>query len=375
MQLHQLDTSRRHDVAQFVDFPFTLYRDCPQWTPPLRGDARRTLDRDRHPFYQHSTADFFIVESAGQTVGRLAMLENRRYNEFRGTRAAFFGYFDVVEDVAVARCLFDAGFAWARKRGLDSVVGPRGVIGVDGSVLVEGFEQRAALAIPYNYPYYDAFIQDAGFVKSTDLLSGYLPASHILPERMQEVAAKVKARRGFAIKTFASKAEIRQWLPRVMAVHQAAFSQTRSYYPPTPAEVEAIIDTVMAIVDPRLVKLVLKDDEIVGFILALPDVSAGLQRANGRLFPFGWVHILRDKRRTEWVNVSVVGLLPAYQGLGANVMLYAELADIIHRSQFAHVEVIQVDEQNVKSRSDMETIGVRWTKRHRHYERRLETGD
>jgi ribosomal protein S18 acetylase RimI-like enzyme len=373
MRLRQLDTQNGRDVAQFIEFPFTLYRECPQWVPPLRRNAALTLNRARHPFYEHSTADFFVVESAGQTVGRMAMLDNRHFNEFRQTRAAFFGYFDAVDDVEVARRLFTAGFEWAKKRGLDTVIGPRGVIGVDGSVLVDGFEHRPALAIPYNYPYYDALIRDAGFVKSADLLSGYLPADHILPERMRQIAAKVKTRRGFVIKTFANKAEIKRWLPRVLAVHQAAFSQTRSYYPPTPAEVEAVMATLLAIVDPRLVKLVLQDEKIVGFILALHDVSAGLKRANGRLFPFGWYHILREKRRTDWVNVSAVGLLPAYQGLGANVMLYVELADVIRQSQFAHVEVIQVDEQNVKSRADMEAIGVRWTKRHRHYEKWLET--
>jgi ribosomal protein S18 acetylase RimI-like enzyme len=151
-------------------------------------------------------------------------------------------------------------------------------------------------------------------------------------------------------------------------VHQAAFSQTRSYYPPTPAEVEEVIGTLLLIIDPQLVKLILLEDEIAGFILAFHDISAGLQRANGNLFPFGWFHIWRDRRRTPWVNVSAVGLLPQYQGLGANVMLYAELEKIIHQSQFAHVEVIQVDEANYRSRADMENLGVQWYKRHRHYQ-------
>ena len=368
IRLRQLDADNGRDVNQFVEFPFALYRDCPHWTPPLRRAARQILDRRRHPFYAHSTADFFVVERGGETVGRMAMLENRRHNEFRQSRAAFFGYFDVIEEIEVARLLFDAAFVWARGRGLDAVIGPRGVIGVDGSVLVEGFERRAALAIPYNYPYYDAFIQDAGFRKSADLLSGYFPANHLLPERMRRIADKVKERRGFRIKSFSSRAEIKRWLPRVMAVHAAAFSQTRSYYPPTEAEVEEVIGTLLLIIDPRLVKLILLEEEIVGFILAFHDISGGLQRANGNLFPFGWFHIWRDRRRTPWVNVSAIGLLPQYQGLGANVMLYAELQNIIRQSQFAHVEVIQVDEANRRSRSDMENLGVQWYKRHRHYQ-------
>lgn len=368
MRLRQLDPDNRRDVNQFVEFPFALYRGCPQWTPPLRRAARQILDRCRHPFYAHSTADFFVVERDGATIGRMAMLENRRYNDFRQSRAAFFGYFDVVEEIEVARLLFAAAFDWTRQRGLDCIIGPRGVIGVDGSVLVEGFAHRAALAIPYNYPYYDAFIRDAGFRKSADLLSGYLPASHVMPERMRRIADKVMVRRGFRLKSFRSKAEIKRWLPRIVAVHQAAFSQTRSYYPPAEAEVEEVIGTLLVIIDPQLVKLILVEEEIVGFILAFHDISAGLQRANGNLFPFGWFHIWRDRRRTPWVNVSAVGLLPRYQGLGANVMLYAELEKIIHQSQFAHVEVIQVDEANSRSRADMEHIGVQWYKRHRHYQ-------
>jgi hypothetical protein len=152
------------------------------------------------------------------------------------------------------------------------------MIGVDGSTLVHGFEHRPALTVPYNYSYYDDLIQHAGFRKLTDLLSGYLPADHVLPPRLVDIAAKVKARRGFWVKQFSSRAEIRRWIPQVMAVHRAAFSQTASFYPPTEREVAHIIGSALAIVDPKLVKLVMKGDEIAGFILAYADVSAGLVR-------------------------------------------------------------------------------------------------
>ena len=156
-----------------------------------------------------------------------------------------------------------------------------------------------------------------------------------------------------------------------MAVHRAAFSQTASFYPPTEREVMNVVNTIMTIIDPKLVKLVMKGDEIVGFILAYADISAGLRRADGRLFPLGWYHILRERGRTEWLNVNGLGMLPEYQGLGGNAILYTELAKTVKQSHFKHVEVIQVDEANFKSRSDMETIGVTWHKRHRHYKRTL----
>ncbi|MCA9957790.1 MAG: GNAT family N-acetyltransferase [Anaerolineales bacterium] len=371
MQVRQIDTSNKQDVQKFVSFPFALYRDCAQWVPPLWNDAATILNRDKHPFYAHSTADFFLAETNGQVVGRIAALENRRYNSYKGSQTAFFGYFEAVNDNDVADRLFAAVFAWAKERKLENVIGPRGVIGIDGSVLVEGFEHRPALTIPYNFPYYDGLIRRVGFTKLTDLLSGYLPGNHTLPPRMHTIADKMKQRRGFWVKRFASKREIRRWIPRIMTVHQEAFSQTRSFYPPTRDEVQQVIGTVLAIVDPRLVKLVMKGDEIAGFILAYHDVSAGLQRANGRIWPTGWLHILRERQRTPWLNINGLGLLPQYQGLGANAILYTELEKTVKASNIEHIDVVQVDEANFKSYADMEKIGVRWYKRHRHYHRSL----
>ena len=368
VKLRQINTEDKKDVARFVDFPYQLYKDCDKWVPSLRSESINILNKQKHPFYEHSDADFYVVERDGQVLGRMAMLENRNYNKFRQTKTAFFGYFEVVREIEVARMLLSQAKKWTKTRGLTDIVGPRGVIGIDGSVLVDGFEHRPALAIPYNYPYYDEFIQDAGFEKLTDLLSGYVTGQHQMPERMHRLAEKVKKRRGFWIKRFESKAELKQWVPRIVEVHDEAFRQTASYYPPTQAEMKSVIDTILTIADPKLIKLVMKDQKIIGFIFAYYDIGVGLQKSNGRLFPFGWFHILRDQRRTKWLNVNGVGLLPEYQGLGGNTLLYTELQKTVNEAeQIEHIDVIQVDENNFKSVSDMENIGVQWYKRHRHY--------
>ena len=368
LQLRQINTDDKKDVARFVDFPFQLYKDCDKWVPSLRSEGINILNKRKHPFYEHSDADFYVVERDGHVLGRIAMLENRNYNKFRKTKTAFFGYFEVVQEIEVARMLLNQAKEWTKARGLADIIGPRGVIGIDGSVLVDGFEHRPALAIPYNYPYYDEFIQDAGFDKLTDLLSGYVTGQHQMPDRMHRLAEKVKKRRGFWIKRFESKAELKQWVPRIVEVHDEAFRQTASYYPPTQAEMKSVIDTILTIADPKLIKLVMKDQKIIGFIFAYYDIGVGLQKSNGRLFPFGWFHILRDQRRTKWLNVNGVGLLPEYQGLGGNTLLYTELQKTVNEAeQIEHIDVIQVDENNFKSVSDMENIGVKWYKRHRHY--------
>ncbi len=372
MRIIEVTSHDRQQVDRFIHFPFSLYRGCPQWVPPLLSEARSLLDPRKHPFYQHSRAAFFLVESEGQTLGRLAVMENRNHNAFRQARIAFFGFFEVIEDRQASAALFEAAFAWARQSGLNRIIGPRGLIGTDGGgILVEGFQHRPALGMPYNYPYYDSLIREAGFEKDTDHLSGYLPGEHALPERLVRIAERVRQRRGYTVKSFTSKQEMRQWAPRVVAVHREAFANTHTFYPPTQAEMDSIINTLIDIADPRLIKLLLKGDQVIGFLFAYPDISGGLQKASGRLWPWGWYHLLTERRRPDWVNVNGVGLHPDHQGLGGNTVLYVELRKSLSEMGFKHIEVVQVNETNFTSRSDMEAIGVHWYKRHRSYKRDL----
>ena len=152
MLVRKLDTTRKDERARFVDFAFDLYRDAPLWVPPLYGSTLKILDAGKHPYYEHSIADFFVAEENGRVLGRVAMLENRNYNAYHKSKASFFGYFEVVERIEVARALLQTAKEWTAAHGLDTILGPRGVIGIDGSVLVDGFEHRPAIGIPWNYP-------------------------------------------------------------------------------------------------------------------------------------------------------------------------------------------------------------------------------
>ncbi len=372
MQIQKLNTDSPRDVEQFIRFPFELYRDCPQWVPPMLSGVRLVMDRARHPFYRHSTADFFVAEHDGQVQGRIAAIDNRNYNDFNHSRTAFFYFFDAVDNRDVSRALFGAVFQWARERSLDKVLGPKGLVGADGvGFLVDGFEHRPAMGIPYNYPYYDALAVDSGLTKVSDHLSGYVARSHQLPRRLFDIAERVKATRGFWIKSFNSKQELRAWVLKIGAVVNESFSAGPDYCPLTPEEMTMAAEQLMDVADPRLIKVVMKGDNVAGFVFGFPDLSTALQRSGGRLWPFGWLLFLREYKRTRWVNVNGLGLLPEYQGLGANALLYTELARTIQEFQFEHADIVQVGEENVKSRSDMETMGIRWYKRHRTYQRLL----
>lgn len=372
MRVRKIDTSWSPDVQQFIRFPFKLYRDCPKWVPPIVPDMKLALDREKYPFYHHSTADFFVAEDGGQTLGRITAIDNRRYNEYHQSNTAFFYFFETIEDLDVARALFDALFTWARNRDLDTIIGPRGLLRGDGhGLLVEGFEHRPAMGIPYNYPYYASFLPELGFEKEIDFLSAHLRGDYDLPQRFYDVAEKVKQRRGFWVRSFTTKREVRRWVPEVQRVNNEAFPDVWGYYPIDEAEANAVADRFLAAADPRLIKLVMKKDKVVGFVIGYPDVSAGIQRANGRLWPLGWLHILREFKRTNWVNFNGAALLPEHQGVGANAVLYTEIARSVSEFNFEHADLVQVAETNIESMGEVNAVGGEWYKRHRIYRLQL----
>lgn len=370
MQVRKLDPTDRKQVDRWIQFPFALYRDTPQWVPPLVHTMRKNLTGE-HPFYQHSTAEFFTVESEGQILARVGAMHNVHHNAHKGLDAALFGFFEAVDDSQAVNTLFEHIFDWARQRGLNLMLGPRGLMGGEGSVLIEGFEYRPALAIAYNHPYYDALVKGVGFEKDADFLSGYLSGNHVIPERMHRIADKVKERRGFWVKTFHSRNELREWVPRILEVQQEAFSDALTFYPPTEDEVLDLVDTLLTIATPELIKLVMKDDDVAGFIFCYYDVSAAIQRIRGRLWPFGFLQVLWEQRTTKWANINGLGLLPRYQGMGANAVLYTELAKTVYGTRIETVDVVEINEENFASFSDMDTLGVNWAKRHRFYKRAL----
>ena len=357
-------------MRRYLALPFALYGECPQWVPPVRSDARLVFDRRRHPFYQHSTAAFFMVEEGSEVRGRIAVADHRRYNEYHGTRTAFFWSLETTDDLAVSSLLLDAASEWAQHRGLDVLVGPKGPLLGDGiGLLVEGFEHRPAMGVAYNHPYYPPLLEGAGFVKETDFLTGRLMRHHHLPEAFYEAAEQAGAARGYRAVPFTSRAHILRWLPRFTAVYNEAFRPTWEYMPLTEAEVEAAVRRLLPIIEPGLIRLVMQEDDIVGFLISYPDVSAALQRTGGRMWPLGWLALLREKRSTRWANINGMGLLPSHQGTGANAVLYAAVARSVGSVRFEGADVVQVDERNTAMIANLSAIGVPWHHRHRVYRR------
>ena len=373
MHIHRLDPTNRRDVRRYIDFPFRLYRDSALWVPPFVNEVRAQLDPNKHPFYQHSQAAFFLALEEGEVVGRVAVLDNARYNRYRDEHTAFFYHFDAVDDRQVSRALFDAAFDWARGRGLDLLWGPKGFMAADGQgLLIEGFEHRPALGIPYNYSYYGELLEDAGFEKQLDFVSCLIDREMDISSRFLEVADKVKQRRGFRVVRLHTKAELRAVILRVAAAYNSAFVEVQGYVPITEAEAQAIGDRILSIADPELIPLLMKDDDIVGFVLAYPDLSAAIQRCRGRMWPTGWYYLMREFKRTRWLNVNGGAILEPYRGLGGDALLYAEVYRTLTASdRYRFADLVQVQETNTRMMQELAALEARPYKKHRIYRRPL----
>jgi GNAT superfamily N-acetyltransferase len=368
MRIHPLNLENQHDIQQFIDLPAELYQGCSQWVPSLHSEMQLVIDRSKHPFYQHSEAEFFIAESEGQILGRVAVLHHRPFSEYHKQATAFFYYFESINDPEVSAGLFNAALDWCRARQVKNLLGPKGFSRSSGlGILTEGFEYSPAVGIPYNHSYYPALLEQFGFKKETDHLSGYLNKNQHFPESIYTISNKVQQRSNFWVKTFRNKAEMRRWIPAVEIVHQEAFQHNPGFYPSSPEDFKLLANGMIQIADPKLIKLIMYGENVAGFIIAYADISNALRKSHGRIWPLGWLWLLQDLKQSRLVNLNGVGLLPEYQGMGGNALLYTELEKTLREFNFEQAEIIQVDERNFKSKADMERLGVHWSKRHRTY--------
>ena len=371
--VERVGSARGGAGRQFIEFPHRLYAGCRQWVPQFRLDMRAILDR-RHPFFDRSEAEFLICRRDGRTVGTLAAFNNIPYNQHHGTRTGHFHFFDSADDPAASHALFDAAFTWMRQRGLSQVMGPLG-FGVMGmGILVDGFQHRAAMTMMgYNHPYYGKLVEAEGFRKHRDQLSMFIDAkSFRLPDKIRRVAEIAMKRGNFEVPDIRTKAALRRYAHDIGKVYNESFqSHGDEYNPLSPREIAQVTRELLQVADPSLVKLLLCKGEIAGFLFGFPDLSEALQRGRGRLTPLSILRLLLEYRRTRGLVVNGAGILPKFQRLGGNALLYSMLEKIAARRDFQYVDAVQIAETTEMMLADLQTLGAKVFKTHRLYFREL----
>ena len=373
MRIIEIDTEKRRSVRQFINFPKKLYADNPQWVPMLDIDARGMMDRKKHPFYTTSDAAFFAaMNDDSEIIGRIAMIENKPYNARSGKKRAFFYLFDVVDDLAVAVALFARGTDWAKERGLNEIYGPKGFAALNGmGMLTRGFKHRPAFGIPYNFAYYPDFIEKLGFVKDREVLFGYLNRNQEIPEKISIVSEKVKKRWGLRVDNFKTRKDLERALPHVKDLYNGSLVGTSGNPPLTDEDVRAMSRTILWVADPGIIKILMKGEKAVGFLLAYPDISTALQKTGGRLLPFGWIQMLFELKRTKWININGAGIIDDYRGLGGTAVLFEELGKSVKSGQYQHADLVQIGMENEKMQRELSAFGIDFYKSHCMYSKMI----
>jgi hypothetical protein len=373
VELETVTSGRSRAGRQFIGLPFRLYRDCAQWVPPFRKDIRDILDR-RNPFFQGSQAEFWLARRDGRPVGTIAAIDNGPYNAHHTSRTGHFYFFECENDPQAAGALFDAAFAWMRGRGLTEVIGPAGFGMLGSGLLVEGHELRAAMTMmPYTFPYYAALVEALGFRKWKDQYSARIDAAAFtLPDKVRRVAEIAIARGAFTVPEFRSKKDLIRHASEIGRVYNEAFtSHLDTFVPLSPGEIRQITGELVMVADPTLIKVLFYRGECAGFLFGFPDLSAALRRSRGWITPWALLDILLEYRRTRTLIVNGAAILPRYQRLGGNALLYWALEKISKQKRFDVAESVQVAETTEMMLADLRRLGMKNCKTHRMYRREL----
>lgn len=354
----------------FIDFPFKLYKNTPQWIPPLRIDQKLLFNPKKHAFYKNGEACFFLViDNRKNVVGRVSIMVNNRYNEHFKTKSAFFYLFECINDFSVAKTLIDAAIKWAKARDLNSLIGPKGFTVFDGfGTLIKGFEYQAAYGQIYNPPYYSQFLEQLGFERIWDTHSGYMPSNVQFNEKIFRAANLIQRKRGFKVINFANKSELKDAVDEIQQLYNASLADDARNMPISDSEMQTMVNQLLKFANPNLIKLIYKEDKPIGFLLAFPDIANALKRTSGRLFPFGWITILTELKKTPCVDLSAIGILPEYQRLGATSLLYSEAYKSVTSNPYIkYGEFLQLRDNNPKMLLEWQAMGVEMRKIHRLY--------
>ena len=355
-------------LKEFIELPYTLYRNDPYWVPPLRMAVKELLDRGKHPFYSNAEVEFFVARQDGRVKGRVAAIIDRAHNKFHGESAGFFGFFECVDDSAIADSLLSRARQWVFERGARFVRGPVSPsTNYECGMLIEGFDHSPMVMTTYNPRYYPALMDRLGMRKAKDLF-GYLSSSEIIPlEKIDRVAKRAFAKSGVRVRPINMKDFDRE-VGRVWDVYCAAWSRNWGFVPMSREEFVLMGKEMKQILKPDLVLIGEVGDRVVGFALALPDVNQALKPAGGSLFPTGLLKILYHKRLIKSVRVLALGVVEEHRASGLAAGFYATLVRNARKLGFGDCEMSWILEDNVLMNRSLEVMGAKRYKTYRIYE-------
>jgi GNAT superfamily N-acetyltransferase len=364
----------KRELKAFMRLPWRLYRNEPQWVPPLLMELRKRLDRERNPFFEHAEAEYFLAWRDGRPVGRITAQVDRNLNEFQGNDWGLFGFFECEDDPEAAAALLDAAAGWLRQRGRDRMVGPMDFTTNDEcGLLVEGHDRPPIIFTPWQHPYYQGLLEGAGLTKAMDTFMWelYVDKRERVHPAIWDMAAKVQSEHGITVRPM-RKRDLEAEVGRFLEVYNAAWERNWGFVPLSEEEVHHYAKDLKPVLDENWAMIAeARDGTVVGAALTLPDYNQVLAHLNGRLLPFGWAKALYWRRKIDRVRVFALGVKREYQHTGVAARMYELHFDSAERTPQKGGETGWILESNKAMNRAMEGMGGKISRRYRFYERLL----
>ncbi len=370
---HQVTfVTTKEEKKNFLHFPYNHYKDDEFWVAPLLIEQKKLQSTEKNPFFNNADIAFFYATLNNKPAGRIAAIIDHRYNRFHNTKTGFFGFFESIDKPETSNLLFKVAEGWLREKGMEQVLGPANPGMMDEiGILVEGFDKYPSILMPYNKPYYDKLVIEAGYKKEMDLLTYLVTQDSVDRGRANRAMEIVKKRLpGITIRKIKLK-KIREEVTIIREIFNSAWKNNWGFIPLSTEEFDALAADLKTIVDDDFAHIAEIDGKPVGFSVALPDFNQIFRKMNGRLLPFGIFKILWNKRKINKIRTALMGVIPEYQGRGIDVLLHREAIENGLKKNFYSSEVGWILENNIQMLRVAEKIGGTIDKRYRMYSKNL----
>ena len=322
------EVKSKRDLKRFIGFQYKLYQDNPYWVPPLISDEIDTLDMTKNAASYVSETKYWMAYQNGEIVGRIAAIFNKNHFKRWGKNQMRFGWFDFINDIEVADKLLQKVEEWAIEKKMDSVIGPIGFTDMDKTgLLVEGFEEFGTYATLYNYSYYPEILEKLDYKKDVDYIEYKIQIPKSIPAVITKLAARTKRKHNLEVIKFRNQKEIMNYAEKVFDLIMETYRILYGYVDLHEEQVKQYIKKYISYIEPEYVTLI-KDnkEDLIGFGITMPSMTKAMQKAKGRLFPFGLFHILKEIKKTNIVDLYLIGVKPDYQGKGVSTIILEEMA-------------------------------------------------
>jgi len=360
----------RGEQKQFIQFAWKLYEGDPNWIPPLLMDYRRLLNYRAHPFYEEAQIQTFLATRGGQVCGRIAAIVNEAHNRSTGEQRGFFGFFESIDDQEVASALFDTARQWLAQRGMRAIRGPANPsLNYECGLLVDGFSSPPTFMMTYNKPYYGKLVETWGFKKTQDLYAfwGHIDMLSKLDRKLWFIGNEARQRFNVKLRLM-KKHDFKAELEMFLRVYNESMVGTWGFVPLSANEIKVLGAGLKHLIVPELALVAEVNGEPIGACFGLLDYNPRIKRINGRLFPFGFIHLLRNPQAIKKMRVISINVVPEYQRWGLGVVLLGGLIEPIKKWGMQEVEFSWVLESNTLSRGSLEKGGAKVDKLYRMYD-------